>query len=88
MVSGSPSPSLYFSRRVAGRVRVPRPRTWIVMVCAILKISISVSGDLLGHAAGVGHRPDAALDLRALDDAQVHPVYALVVALSFVHAKC
>jgi hypothetical protein len=43
---------------------------------------------LLGHAAGVGHRPDAALDLRALDDAQVHPVYALVVALSFVHAKC
>ena len=39
-VKGSPSPSRYFSRRDAGRVSVPRPRTWIVVV-VILEISIS-----------------------------------------------
>jgi len=31
-VKGSPSPSRYFWRRVAGSVSVPRPRTWIVIV--------------------------------------------------------
>src|SRR5439155_24196292 len=39
-VKGSPSPGRDFSRRDAGRVSVPRPRTWIVVV-VIPKISIS-----------------------------------------------
>ena len=49
-VKGSPSPSRYFSRRDAGRVSVPRPRTWIVVV-VILEISIS---GFLDPGAGPG----------------------------------
>ncbi len=70
-VKGSPSSSRYFSRKNAGRVRVPRPRTWIVIV--VIPES-RISGFLGAHATRRWHRGTIPSDAEGDNDLTHHDV--------------